>query len=479
MEKQRHLVWFRNDLRVEDNRALKAAAAESVKDDGEIVAVFTPPYEQWRHYGHGSNKLHFWYACAEKLKTQLEKLNIPVLVIDTKRYRDIPDALLKRAQRAGITHLYFNDEYAVDERTRDVQVKKAFRDASIAVTRYTDMIQFTPGELRTGKGDFYGVFTPFSKKWHQSLGSEQLSPSSPPSKQSAPKGMVSDMLKAPGVSPHIDMGKWPAGEDAAQERLAQFIQKRVARYSENRDFPHLTGTSELSAYLAVGAISSRQCLNAMMHQNHGHLADGDKGTSTWVNEIIWREFYQHLMVGYPRVCKHQPFREEGKDIAWRNDENELKAWKEGQTGYPLIDAAMQQLVTTGWMHNRLRMVVAMFLSKHLLIDWRWGESFFLEHLVDGELGANNGGWQWASSTGTDASPYFRLFNPTTQSQRFDPQGEFIATWLKGFDQLEPKNRHAPTPEQRKKLGYPPPIVDHKAARERALKVFADAFKRDS
>lgn len=479
MKKQRHLVWFRNDLRVEDNRALKAAAAESGNDNGEIIAVLTPPYAQWEHYGHGPSKLHFWHACAEALKTQLEKLNIPVLVIDTKRYRELPDALLKRAQSAGITHLYFNDEYAVDERTRDVRVTKTFRDASITVARYTDMIQFTPGDLRTGKGDFYGVFTPFSKNWHRSLSSEQLAPSSAPSKQSAPKGISSDTLKAPAISAQIDMKKWPAGEEAAQERLAQFIQKRVARYSENRDFPHLSGTSELSAYLAVGAISSRQCLNAMLHQNQGHLADGDKGTATWVNEIIWREFYQHLMVGYPRVCKHQPFREEGKDIAWRNDKNELKAWKEGRTGYPLIDAAMRQLVTTGWMHNRLRMVVAMFLSKHLLIDWRWGESFFLEHLVDGELGANNGGWQWASSTGTDASPYFRLFNPTTQSQRFDPQGEFIAAWLEGFEQLDPKNRHAPTVEQRKQLGYPAPIVDHKAARERALKVFADAFKRDS
>ena len=187
---------------------------------------------------------------------------------------------------------------------------------------------------------------------------------------------------------------------------------------------------------------------------------------------MWREFYQHVATGFPRVCRHRAFQRHTETLDWRDAPEDFAAWCEGRTGYPLVDAAMRQLVATGWMHNRLRMVTAMFLSKHLLIDWRRGERFFLEHLVDGEFAANNGGWQWAASTGTDAAPYFRIFNPTTQSERFDPEGEFIARWVPELASLAPKKRHAPTRDLLTDLDYPAPIVDHRAARERAL----DAFK---
>ena len=209
-----------------------------------------------------------------------------------------------------------------------------------------------------------------------------------------------------------------------------------------------------------------------MSENSGHLADGDAGLTSWVNELIWREFYQHVAVGFPQVCRHQPFQEHTKQLRWRDDDKGFQAWCEGRTGYPIVDAAMRQLVTTGWMHNRLRMVTAMFLSKHLLIDWRRGEAFFMRHLIDGEFCANNGGWQWAASTGTDAAPYFRIFNPTTQSTRFDPEGEFIAHWLPELKSLPKKARHAPPQDMLNPTDYPAPIVDHKAARQRAL----DAFK---
>ena len=223
-------------------------------------------------------------------------------------------------------------------------------------------------------------------------------------------------------------------------------------------------------------ISYRQCLQAVMSENGGHLADGDIGLTTWVNELIWREFYQHVAVGFPQVCRYQPFQEHTKQLAWRDDDKGFQAWCEGRTGYPIVDAAMRQLVTTGWMHNRLRMITAMFLSKHLLIDWRRGEGFFMRHLVDGEFCANNGGWQWAASTGTDAAPYFRIFNPTTQSTRFDAEGEFIAHWLPELAKLPAKARHAPQQDLLTDVDYPAPIVDHKAARQRALEAFKSLSK---
>jgi deoxyribodipyrimidine photo-lyase len=220
-------------------------------------------------------------------------------------------------------------------------------------------------------------------------------------------------------------------------------------------------------------LSFRQCCQAVLAENDGRLNEGDAGLTAWVNELVWREFYQHIVIGFPRVCRHRAFQQHTEALAWRDDETAFTAWCEGRTGYPIVDAAMRQLVETGWMHNRLRMVTAMFLTKHLLIDWRRGEAFFLRHLIDGEFAANNGGWQWAASTGTDAAPYFRIFNPTTQSQRFDPEGTFIKTYLPSLATLSAKQRHAPPAgDLLGQADYPAPIVDHKAARARAL----DAFK---
>ncbi|WP_025733415.1 cryptochrome/photolyase family protein [Carnimonas nigrificans] len=469
-----HLVWLRNDLRIDDNRALAAAARQ-----GKVVALLAPCYAQMSRHSHGGNKQEFWYRCAQSAKQQLEALHIPVLVLSADSFDEVPGQLLAKAKESGATHLHFNDEYALNERTRDSQVIKAAQKAGLKVTRYTDMIQYAPSPLLTGKDEFYSVFTPFARAWHRYLSAEQLAPSPPPERQVKPRGISSDTLPPPTLTPGKAAQLWPAGSEAAQSRLSRFLQGPIKGYSETRDFPALDGTSTLSPYLAVGAISSRQCLNAVLHHNNGHLSDGDAGTTAWVNELVWREFYQHIMVGFPRVCRHQPFKEAGNKMKWRDAADDLAAWKAGRTGYPIVDAAMKQLVASGWMHNRLRMVVSMFLTKHLLINWHEGEAFFLEHLIDGEFGANNGGWQWSASTGTDASSYFRLFNSTTQSQRFDKKGEFLTQWLDGFETLDAKSRHNPGNEQRKALDYPLPIVDHRAARERALAAFAKAFKRDS
>jgi deoxyribodipyrimidine photo-lyase len=220
-------------------------------------------------------------------------------------------------------------------------------------------------------------------------------------------------------------------------------------------------------------ISPRQCLHAALQVNRGEFDSGNPGALCWINELLWREFYKHVLVGYPRVSRQRAFRPETEAVAWRQAPGELAAWQQGRTGIPLVDAGMRQLLATGWMHNRLRMVTAMFLTKNLLIDWREGERFFMQHLIDGDLAANNGGWQWSASTGTDAVPYFRLFNPLSQAQRFDAEGRFIRHWLPELDGLDDRALHNPAA-----LGglfgaaaYPPPIVDLASSRERALQAF--------
>ena len=265
---------------------------------------------------------------------------------------------------------------------------------------------------------------------------------------------------------------WPAGEAVGRRALEEFVGRRIGAYKSMRDIPSEVGTSMLSHHLAVGSVSARQCVAAACEANGGRLHRGSEGIDGWIEEIVWREFYKHLLVGYPRLSKGRAFKEETERIEWSDDEGHFDAWCEGRTGYPIVDAAQRQLLDVGWMHNRLRMISAMFLTKHLLTDWRKGERWFMRHLIDGDLASNNGGWQWSASTGTDAQPYFRVFNPTTQSERFDPDGAFIRRYVPELADVEGKAIHEPTRAGLfEKLDYPEPIVEHKKARARAIEVF--------
>ncbi|MDU7762193.1 MAG: deoxyribodipyrimidine photo-lyase, partial [Enterobacter asburiae] len=275
----------------------------------------------------------------------------------------------------------------------------------------------------------------------------------------------------------FDETLFPADEKSAIAQLRQFCKQDAASYDARRDFPAIEGTSRLSVCLALGAISPRQCLNRLLAEQTQAL-DGGAG-SVWLNELIWREFYRHLMTFHPGLCKHRPFIGWTDNVKWQSNDKQLKAWQSGQTGYPIVDAAMRQLNETGWMHNRLRMITASFLVKDLLIDWRIGERYFISQLIDGDLAANNGGWQWAASTGTDAAPYFRIFNPTTQGQKFDADGEFIRRWVPELNGIPAKAIHEPwawADKQRVKLDYPRPIVDHKQARVATLAAYEAARK---
>ncbi|MBN8414004.1 deoxyribodipyrimidine photo-lyase [Halomonas denitrificans] len=471
------LVWFRTDLRVHDNTALFHASQR-----GPVIAVFLHAQEQWREHGHGDNKLDFIARGVEALGESLAQRNIPLIQLDTPTFKEAPEALMRLADELGADALYFNREYPLDEWQRDQAVLEAGDNSDLEVRAFRDAVAFSPGELLTGKGDYYGVFTPFSKAWHKAISSERLEVLDAPAKQSPVEVSATARQRTRYDDKAVDGRRWPAGEEAAADRLSAFLSGSISspgkRYKEDRDFPAKRGTSELSPYLAMGMISWRQCMQAVISINDGSLSDGDKGLTTWVSELIWREFYQHVAVGFPRVCRYRAFQRHTEALEWRDADDDFAAWCEGRTGYPLVDAAMRQLVSTGWMHNRLRMVTAMFLTKHLLIDWRRGERFFLEHLVDGEFAANNGGWQWAASTGTDAAPYFRIFNPTTQSERFDPDGNFIAHWLPELADLPARQRHAPSSDLLSSNDYPRPIVEHKAARERALEAFKSLSKDD-
>lgn len=464
----RTLVWFRNDLRVADNPALYHAMRR-----GDAVAVFCLCNRQWRSHDVGDNRLAFLLDSVHHLAGELHNLGVPLIAITEPWFRELPQRLLKLARTVRADGIAFNEEYPLNEQVRDSRVRRAFESAGLAVHTHHAGVLLPPGSVLTNSGDPYTVFTPFKKRWLEHLDDAARQPLPAPRKQQRPDvddGHLPEQTD--GVSLARVATRWPGGATEAQRRLMSFVAERIERYADDRDIPALDGTSTLSPYLSVGSISARQCLSAALDANGGRLHKGQRGILTWVSELIWRDFYRHVIAQFPHVSRGESFRRDMDHLPWRTAADELTAWQEGRTGYPLVDAAMRQLSTTGWMHNRLRMVTAMFLSKHLLLDWRHGERHFMHMLVDGDFAANNGGWQWSASTGTDAVPYFRLFNPNTQAQRFDPQGEFIRRWV-------PELANAPdkalfNPAKHPVDGYPQPIVDHKAARERALQTFRAA-----
>jgi len=462
----RSLVWFRNDLRMADNPPLCEAAAA-----GEVVGVFLLATDQWRSHDVGDNRLAFLLDCLERLSDDLAALNIPLCVVRSPRFADAPRSVVRLAKSVGAGRLAFNREYPLNEQVRDSRVCRACDEAGIEVWRFDGGVILPPGRVLTNNGDPYTVYTPFRKRWSSTLTRGEREPLPAPQRQRP----LTDVDRTPvqqsidGVAIDRVRDRWPGGEAEAERRLQRFIGERAQSYEQNRDLPALPGTSELSPYLSVGAISARRCLAAALDANGGRLGGGRKGLDSWISELVWRDFYRHVVAQFPHVSRGESFKREMDALPWRQAPAELAAWQEGRTGYPLVDAAMRQLNETGWMHNRLRMLTAMFLTKHLLIDWREGERYFMERLVDGDFAANNGGWQWSAATGTDAAPYFRIFNPTTQAERFDSGGDFIRRYLPELAELT-----VPGIFQPGAAGYAEPVVEHKAARERALAFFKSA-----
>ncbi|MNZ44038.1 Deoxyribodipyrimidine photo-lyase [compost metagenome] len=468
----RQLLWLRNDLRIHDNSALGAAAQR-----GPVIALYLLSPGQWRAHDDAPCKVDFWLRNLRVLRRDLERLGIPLLIRTAERWEQAPRVIAEVCREQRIRAVHANEEYGIHETCRNRSVKAALDALDVPFHTYTDQLLFAPGSILNKSGGYFQVFSQFRKVCYQRLG-VSLPHLVPPPRPQAPLPLASDPLptQVDGFAePSSELRElWPAGEEQARRQLENFAEEGLLHYAELRDCPSREGTSRLSAYLAAGVLSPRQCLHAALANNRGEFETGHGGAIAWIDELLWRDFYKHILVGYPQVSRHRAFREHTEALPWRDAPADLEAWQQGRTGFPLVDAAMRQLSATGWMHNRLRMLTAMFLSKNLLIDWREGERWFMRHLIDGDLAANNGGWQWSASTGTDAVPYFRLFNPLAQSRRFDPHGRFIRSWLPELADCEDDSIHAPhdqglfAPQD-----YPPPIVDLAFSRERALRAFKD------
>ncbi|MBZ9613576.1 deoxyribodipyrimidine photo-lyase [Rheinheimera maricola] len=467
-----HLVWLRNDLRCMDNTVLYAAAEQAQAQSAALLVLFVATPATWSAHDMAPIKQDLIRRRVMQLQTELLALNIPLLAIEGSSYKQLP-ALFNQLCQQFELNVFVQTEYELREQQRDAAVEQIVLAHHGQFIRFDTQCIMPPGTVCTQQGDVYKVFTPFKRTWLKRLHENGLHC------VARPKALAKRALSLPAF-PLMHAGDesssaWPVAETDVLEMMRSFCREKVADYQQQRDFPAIDGTSKLSAYLAIGVVSAAQCVARLQLEAQDSWAREKSGAEVWLSELIWREFYKHVLVAYPGLIKHQPFQADTAAIRWSNNPQLFQAWCDGNTGYPIVDAAMRQLNQTGWMHNRLRMIVASFLVKDLHIDWRWGERYFMSKLIDGEFAANNGGWQWAASTGTDAAPYFRIFNPVSQSEKFDPQGVFIRLYVPELSKLQDKTVHWPHKLGGVK-GYPSPVVDHAVARKQTLALFAEVKK---
>jgi deoxyribodipyrimidine photo-lyase len=421
------LFWFRRDLRAADNAGLYHALKENKNVLG--IFIFDTTILAKLEDKH-DKRVEFILESVQLLKDELEKNGSSLLVLHGN-----PISIFKELSPASV---YANHDYEPSAIQRDARVKETLEAKGATLKTYKDQVIFEKSEVVKDDGSPYTIFTPYSRKWKARLTTFYL--------KSYPVEKYWSNLKKSKPLP------CPSLHDISFEAThAQFPERKiklsiVEKYNLQRDFPAIAGTTRLSVHLRFGTVSIRKLAQV-----------ANKKNETWLNELIWRDFYQMILWHFPKVEK--AFKPAYDKIAWRNNESEFEKWCEGNTGYPIVDAGMRELNNTGFMHNRVRMIVASFLTKHLLIDWRWGEAYFAKKLLDFDLAANNGGWQWAAGSGCDAAPYFRVFNPELQTAKFDPKGAYIKKWV---------------PEVGTSA-YPKPMVDHKMARERVLKVYKEAL----
>ncbi|WP_051216227.1 deoxyribodipyrimidine photo-lyase [Ferrimonas futtsuensis] len=460
------LIWFRKDLRIEDHPALTAACAGSKAP----LALFISTPAQWQEHNMAPIQVDLMERAVNALAQQLAQLGITLHHLALSRFDDVPQALTQFCQDHDIDQIHASAEPELNEQRRDQRVI----DSGLALCLHPGHCIMPPGSVVKEDGSWYRVFTPFRRAWMARLRGQDLSPLPPPTGWPAVATPATIEFDAAKESSTL----WPVAPGTPQRVLNRFITERINAYHLYRDRPDREATSALSPYLSLGMISANSCLHAVLSQAPEAIQEQPGGPFTWVNELAWRDFYRHLLVAWPKLSKGENFNALADKVHWENNDLAFEAWCQGRTGFPLVDAAMKQLTQTGWMHNRLRMVTASFLTKNLLIDWRRGERWFSQHLVDGDLAANNGGWQWSASTGCDAQPYFRIFNPVSQSKKFDPDGAFIRRYLPELSDLSGKEIHLP-PASVRPRDYPAPIVDLSDSRRRALERFAVMKREDS
>ncbi len=463
------IIWFRNDLRLDDNPSLR----EACKNSSELHAIFLYSYDQLEKHNEANVKIDFLIKNLQCLNVSLQKLNIPLTIINSEGFEQDPDIILNLAKERNVEKVFINKQFGSDEQNRDKRARELLNAANIKTEFFNDQIVYEAGSIRTGQDNPYSVFTPFKRKWVESFDMEflDIDYDYAPQKNIDLESNFDGFDFKHEIIHKVDMSLWPAGEEHAKNRLVDFLENRAVNYSKDRNDPIKDGTSRMSPYLALGVISSKRCILEGLKLNNFEFNSGNSGITKWIDEIVWREFYRNIMFSFPKVGRNQPFQDFSKSIQWRFEETELHAWKTGMTGFPIIDAAMRQLLHEGWMHNRLRMVVAMFFTKNMLHDWRLGEAYFMQNLIDGDFSSNNGGWQWSSSTGTDAAPYFRIFNPVTQSTNFDKEGLFIKKYVPELKDLDKSVIHDPPKEHRKYCGYPDQILDLKDIPSKSYRCF--------
>lgn len=431
-----HICWFRRDLRLHDNAALYHALKEGIP----VVPVFIFDRSILdKLEDKQDRRVEFIHLAITAMQLQLKQLGSSMEV-----YYGFPaDVFQQLANKYSIKKVFTNHDYEPYAKERDGAIQQQLNSAGISFHTCKDQVIFEKEEVLKDDGKPYTVFTPYSRKWKAKLNDFYLK-SYPVEKYNH------NFYQQPAqVIPTLaEMGFTAAGLSFPSAATKKEI---IKQYKEQRDFPAIEGTSRLSVHLRFGTISIRELATQALGLSEGFL-----------NELIWRDFYHMILWHFPHVGEGKSFKKEYDFIEWRHGENDFQKWCDGQTGYPIVDAGMRELNTTGFMHNRVRMIVASFLTKHLLIDWRWGEAYFAKKLLDFDLAANNGGWQWAAGSGCDAAPYFRIFNPYLQTQKFDAKLEYIRKWVPEFEGFN----------------YVQPIVQHEFARKRCLEVYAKALKKD-
>ena len=471
------LYWIRRDFRLQDNAALAAA----IERGDPILPVYLLETSKDASWPMGGASKWWLHRALEEAAAGWREREGQLLIRSTA---DPLDTLLEIAKATNAKRVVWNRRYEPEERECDATVKRGLRDAGIEADSYQNALLVEPHTIGTGEGKPYKVYTPF---WKACQKRELPQPVKVPMNNlKVYQGQIkSDAIPSLELLPKHHWYRkmedsWKVGEQEAQRLAQTFLKERVKAYSEQRDLPAEVGTSRLSPYLHWGHIGPRT-LAYELRQTHD-TASG--GALVYLKELYWREFAYNVLYHFPHTSD-QPLRPEFSDFPWQEDDQALRAWQRGETGYPIVDAGMRELYATGWMHNRVRMVVASFLVKHLLQPWQAGARWFWDTLVDADLASNSLGWQWSAGCGADAAPYFRVFNPILQSSKFDPEGDYLKRWLPELSSLSEKHIHAPWEASSSVLSgasvrlgkdYPKPIIDHKAGRERALKAF-ELFKK--
>ncbi|MFN5711668.1 MAG: cryptochrome/photolyase family protein [Bacteroidota bacterium] len=426
------LFWFRRDLRLDDNAGLY----EALKQNMNVLPIFLFDSEILNKLDNKQDaRVHFIHHQLTVLQQQLSALGSSIMV-KLGKPKEIFESL---AQQYIIKAVYTNHDYEPYAIKRDHEIAELLRSKGISFHSFKDQVIFEKDEVTKDDLKPYTVFTPYMKKWKSKLTTNHLMPH--PTQNYNNNFFQTATIPLPTL---VDIGFLPSSIDFPGSEIIPAV---IQHYSEQRDIPSIKGTSRLSVHLRFGTVSIRSL-----------VAQAQRLNEKWLNELIWREFYMMILYHFPHVV-NRAFKPAYDRIPWSNNETHFKLWCEGKTGYPIVDAGMRELNRTGFMHNRVRMITASFLTKHLLIDWRWGEAYFAKKLLDFELSSNNGGWQWSASSGCDAAPYFRVFNPYEQTKKFDPQLKYIKQWIPEFDELN----------------YIKPIVDHKFARERVLSTYKKAL----